>query len=82
MKLESLNSEKFQVVPKSAMTQIVGGDLKYEYTKPLPPSPWDNDRQAYTGSGDTKEYVRSMEFKCQEELWPEREITGPFGRIR
>ncbi|OJV54139.1 MAG: hypothetical protein BGO31_12335 [Bacteroidetes bacterium 43-16] len=81
MKLESLSSEKFQVVPRSAMSQLVGGgDLRYEYTKPLPPSPWDNDRRGYTMDGNNKKW-EAMEFKCLNEEWPAREVTGPFGMI-
>ncbi|GEM_PF-1536852 len=78
MKLESLNSEKFEVVSKSAMSQLVGGDLRYDYTKCLPPSQWDEDRNGYTMDGNNKIY-RGWEFKCLEEEWPMKEITGPFG---
>ena len=81
MKLESLKSENFQVVPKSAMSKLVGGDLKYDYTTAPPGNPgtWDNDRRAYTMDGNNKIYEGGWQFKCLEEEWPMREITGPFG---
>lgn len=83
MKLESLNSEKFQLVPRSAMAQLVGGDLKYEYTvAPASGANWDNDRRAYTWDGNNKKWEGGWQFKCENEEWPMREITGPFGMIR
>lgn len=83
MRLESLNSEKFQVVPKSAMSLLTGGDLRYDYTTSPPGSnnTWDNDRRAYEMDGNNKIYHGGWQYKCMEEQWPMREITGPFGML-